>query len=229
MGKRNRYNNNRYNYHRKYYKNQKQASGDTSGCLVAMLKTLIALFFAMVNGVLWAFQRVIRLFDKSNKRNQSDNTTNMSGFDSRPIVTFESSTAKVESTSATGKYASKQMLSQCEVNYMSVIKEVLNEINPDYILTPQVNLTSIIQRKTKYANELFRNVDFGVFDNNYNVVVLIEINDKTHNLQERRERDSKVKTILAEANVPLITFWTKYGINKDYIKEKLSEYCSPKI
>lgn len=95
-----------------------------------------------------------------------------------------------------------------------------------YILLPQVCLASIIEKHSdsKYQSELFRIVDFGIFDNDYNVQVLIEINDSTHKQADRIERDRKVKEICSMANIPLITLWTQYGINENYIKEKIAQY-----
>lgn len=77
-----------------------------------------------------------------------------------------------------------------------------------------------------YHNELFRNIDFGIFDKSYNLKLLIEINDKTHTLSDRRERDKKVRTICAKANIPIITFRTSYGINEEYIEKRLHKYLT---
>ncbi|MBE6916660.1 MAG: DUF2726 domain-containing protein [Ruminococcaceae bacterium] len=85
---------------------------------------------------------------------------------------------------------------------------------------------SIIDKESqsKYRNELFRNIDFGIFDSNYSLKLLIEINDESHMRADRSARDSKVKTICDEAGIPLIVFWTKYGINKAYIHNRLATY-----
>jgi predicted NAD-dependent protein-ADP-ribosyltransferase YbiA (DUF1768 family) len=53
---------------------------------------------------------------------------------------------------------------------------------------------------------------------------VIEINDNTHNTKERYIRDMKVKEILDKANLPIITLWTSYGVNYDYIERRLKEY-----
>ena len=45
-----------------------------------------------------------------------------------------------------------------------------------------------------------------------------------HTQPERIERDKKVAFICAQAGIPLITFWTKYGINEIYIKKRLYKY-----
>ena len=127
------------------------------------------------------------------------------------------------------QYSTKEsLLSNTEKAYFSAIKEIAGS---RYTVQPQVNLASIIEktshskyRNELFRNELFRNIDFGIFDENYKLLVLIEINDQTHNQDERKARDKKVKEICAEAGIPIITFWTKYGIKPDYIKSRLSEH-----
>lgn len=41
-----------------------------------------------------------------------------------------------------------------------------------YIIIPQVNLATIINKKNKvFCTELFRNIDFGIFDNKFNIKI----------------------------------------------------------
>ena len=91
---------------------------------------------------------------------------------------------------------------------------ILLELEKEYHvrIQPQVNLATIIKKKNnnKYINELFRNIDFGIFTENYeDILLLIEINDKTHETEERKLRDLKIKLITDDANIKLITFHTK--------------------
>ncbi len=220
----------------RYYRRRRQSGSALKGRpflifdVVTALGTLIfQLLVWLFRFFVWAIRSLIRCFKKKKHSSEWDflYTEDQAQSDSYSASGIPTETKPDGTKPNSKKYSTKQMVSQCELNFMAAIREVLNEINPEYILTPQVNLTSIIQRSTRYANELFRNVDFGVFDQEYRVVVLIEINDKTHEQYERRDRDHKVKAILAEAGIPLITLWTKYGIDKAYIKERLSEYCKP--
>ena len=124
----------------------------------------------------------------------------------------------------TPTYSSKaSLMTDCEKKFFDAIKKI---VGPDYIIQPQINLASIINKEShsKYRNELFRNIDFGILDQNYKLLVLIEINDATHTERSRKERDQKVQAICAEAGIPLITFWTKYGLNESYIRERLAAH-----
>ena len=40
---------------------------------------------------------------------------------------------------------------------------------------------------------------------------------------ERRQRDEKVSAICADAGIPLVTFWTNYGVNRPYIEKRIRE------
>lgn len=126
--------------------------------------------------------------------------------------------------SSNASYSSKEsLMTDCEKNFFYVFRNVLPD---EYIIQPQINLASIINKESfsQYQTELFRNIDFGIFDQNYTLKLLIEINDSTHMQPERIERDKKVCTICAQAGIPLITFWTEYGINETYIQNRLFKY-----
>jgi hypothetical protein len=115
----------------------------------------------------------------------------------------------------------ESLITETERAYFTAIKKVLPA---GYFLQPQVNLASIIYRTDnfKFQNELYRNIDACVFDMAYKPTVLIEINDDTHKAPDRKERDQKVKAICEEAGIPLITLWTSYGINPEYISKRIS-------
>ncbi len=103
---------------------------------------------------------------------------------------------------------------------------ILLELEKEYHvrIQPQVNLATIIKKKNnnKYINDLFRNIDFGIFTENYeDILLLIEINDKTHETEERKLRDLKIKLITDDANIKLITFYTKYPNKKNYVKNRI--------
>lgn len=111
-------------------------------------------------------------------------------------------------------------ISPIEIKYLKAIK---NALPKGYYVQSQINLASVIVRNdnAKFHNELFRNVDAGVFDSNHHPIFLIEINDSSHKSKQRSERDLKVKNICEEAGLPLIIFWTAYGFDENYIKKRV--------
>lgn len=111
-------------------------------------------------------------------------------------------------------------ISPIEIKYLKAIK---NALPKGYYVQSQINLGSVIVRNdnAKFHNELFRNVDAGVFDSNHHPIFLIEINDSSHKSKQRSERDLKVKNICEEAGIPLIIFWTVNGVDENYIKKRI--------
>lgn len=116
----------------------------------------------------------------------------------------------------------KRLVTANEQGYFIAIQTALPA---EYHIYPQVNLAAVIERtdNARYCNELFRNLDFLVTDENYVPRIAIEINDQTHQNAARRERDRKVQQICEEAGLPLVTLWTSYGIQPDYIQKRLTE------
>lgn len=123
----------------------------------------------------------------------------------------------------TGYSAKASLMTDCEKEFFKAFQKIVGSY---YTVQPQINLASIIDKESqqRYRNELFRNIDFGIFDASYSLKLLIEINDSSHMQKERGVRDSKVRAICEEAGIPLITFWTKYGVNKPYIYNQLVKY-----
>lgn len=104
-------------------------------------------------------------------------------------------------------YQHKKIMSINEKEYYKCLHGLLS---PDYYLFPQISLFSIIEKrlfnnKAKHIGELTRTIDFGIFDKDCNVKLLIEINDKSHDDESRRLRDLNVQTILQKADIKLIT------------------------
>ncbi len=116
----------------------------------------------------------------------------------------------------------KRFISKSEQAYYTAIISALPEGCNAY---PQVNLASFIVKNdnSPFHNELFRNVDFLVANELFEPLFIIEINDQTHLNRDRKERDEKVQKICEEAGIPIVKFWTSYGVNEEYIKKKMAE------
>lgn len=133
--------------------------------------------------------------------------------------------SKNKNQSSQVKYQSKQLMSEYEKYFYEILSKNFAQ---EYIIMPQVNLASIIEKikdfPKQYQNELYRNIDFGIFDkNSMKPLLLIEINDKTHNQPDRIKRDLKVKEICNQANIKLITFYTKYENKPNYIVSRIKK------
>lgn len=120
-------------------------------------------------------------------------------------------------------YVKKPLMTECEKYFYKILDEEFSWL---YDVKAQVNLATVINKvdNSQYHNELFRNIDFGIFDKfTTDVLVLIEINDKTHEEQKRHVRDLKVRDICKQANIQLITFYTNRPNKRDYVIRKVKE------
>ena len=117
----------------------------------------------------------------------------------------------------------QKYLSHTEQSFYNAIKTILND---KYLIFPQVPLSQIIIKNSngRYQNELYRVIDFCIFDKDFHPLLCIEINDETHRQQDRYIRDKKVQDIINSSGLHLITFWTEYGVNTDYIRRKIGCY-----
>lgn len=114
------------------------------------------------------------------------------------------------------------LISKSEQAYYAAL---CSAVPQGFHIFPQVNLAAFIVRtdNARFQNELFRNVDFLITSAKYQPLMVVEINDQTHYSTERKERDEKVRNICEEAGIPILTLWTQYGINPEYIKKRIEE------
>ena len=121
-------------------------------------------------------------------------------------------------------YKIKKFMTNYEKYFYDILVELEDEM--DIRINPQVNLASILTKEHNhyYINELFRNIDFGIFTRDYNkLLLLLEINDSTHNSKDRIMRDKKVDEILKNAGVKLIKFYSNYPNKREYVKKRVKD------
>lgn len=120
------------------------------------------------------------------------------------------------------EYKEKRIMTEYEMDFYSK----MIELETEYKIVPQLVLASVIKKISinKYQNELYKIIDFAIFDKDYNkLLLLIELNDSTHNQTKRKERDLKVKKICNDAGIKIITFYTKYPNEKKYIIDRIKK------
>lgn len=121
-------------------------------------------------------------------------------------------------------YSTRQLMTRYERYFYDILIELKDELNIE--IMPQVNLATIINKEGNYTwhNELFKNIDFGIFSKDYEkLLLLIEINDKTHNSYNRKNRDLRVDNIVNNAGIKLIKFYSSYPNKKDYVKNRVRD------
>ncbi len=111
-------------------------------------------------------------------------------------------------------------------------KTLINIAGGNFIVIPQVHLCDIAEVKTGYNDhdnlyyELKRIIyDYAIFDKEFNPLVLIELNGKSHFFQDNRiNRDAIAENNAKNLDLPLIPIKKEDRFNEKLITEKLSPY-----
>lgn len=117
-------------------------------------------------------------------------------------------------------YSNKNFMTPSEHEFYNKMIELETEYN----IVPQVCLASVVNKtgNSRYQSQLYRIIDFGIFTKDYKkLLLLIELNDNTHKTYNRRDRDLKVKKICNDANIEIITFYSCYPNEKDYVLKRI--------
>ena len=102
---------------------------------------------------------LIRYRPKSNKPKTTKSTPNKKAIPASHYAISHETTGKTYS-------AKGSIMTDCEKSFFETFKQI---VPPGYIVQPQINLASIIDKENqhRYRNELFRNIDFGIFNEQY--------------------------------------------------------------
>ena len=125
-----------------------------------------------------------------------------------------------------GFYKNKYLMTVVEKEFFDILKSIV----PDkYVVYPQVPMNILVKSKrVADRNRINRKrVDFVIFSkDNYNPQVVIELDDKTHNLPSRIKRDRVVDMALFKANLPIVHFPVKQRTNRELLGKELQDIIS---
>jgi len=104
----------------------------------------------------------------------------------------------------------RYLMSKAERSFFGVLEQVADSSR--YYIFPQVSLNNLVtvEKGTgsyqTYHNKVDRkSVDFVLFDRNaMSPVLAIELDDSSHDREDRQERDAFVDRVLAKAGLPLL-------------------------
>lgn len=180
-------------------------------------KVIAVLYLIIIMYIIYLIYKKM-LNNNNSGVNQNDSTPTPSNNDS--LMSTEKVDIVNDIEEKMHLYEVKPLLTTSELAFYTKIEE----LNNNYVIVPQVNLASIINKiHGGYQNELYRNIDFGIFTKDFKLLLLIELNDNTHNSHKRKERDLKIKKILDDCNIKILYFYTKYPNEKEYIINRIQE------
>ena len=123
------------------------------------------------------------------------------------------------------EYAKKRtMLTAPEVDFLFMLRNIVDPRR--YEILPQTSLNAVIDKtNAAYRNELFRLIDFCIADGaTFEPLLLIELNDASHNREDRKLRDEKVRAICAAARLPLVSFTFAEATDIRIIRDKIRKH-----
>ncbi len=145
------------------------------------------------------------------------------------VVNNLNGTKKEESKKWTYIYKRRDFLMsraehECYDNLMLAVGE-------NYYIFPQVHLTTIVDNRVvgqdwrgAFSHINGKSVDFVICDKAYiSPKLVIELDDKTHEREDRVERDVEVERILAVANLPLLRLQNHGSFNPSELAQKIKE------
>lgn len=115
-------------------------------------------------------------------------------------------------------------MTKSERNFFILLNQA---VGSDFYVFPQIHLSSLLNEKIKGQNwqRAFyhingKSVDFVLCSKStLEPVLAIELDDASHNREDRRARDLEVERILANANFPLIRLKTSTKVTKEMLKK----------
>lgn len=193
--------------------------GSEKGALgPAVMKSLITAFtkpiavfmsIALTCTMIWSFIR-----EKLDKNKNSNNSK---------VINFDNRAPKYRSK--------KTFFTEAERNFL---KELELVISKDYRVFGQVRLADIItlepnlsSRENQAAlNKITgKHVDFLICNaKTFDIEAAIELDDRSHEMQHRIDRDIFLESALASANLPLVRFKTQKVYDQKELYEKLRKF-----
>lgn len=120
------------------------------------------------------------------------------------------------------------LMSRAERSFFGVLEQVTDQSK--YYVFPQIHLASLayVEKRTgayqTYYNKIDRkSVDFVLFDRStISPVLAIELDDSSHERENRQERDAFVDTVLAKVGLPLLHVKAQTGYNPQQLSEAIA-------
>jgi len=120
-------------------------------------------------------------------------------------------------------------MTRSETDFFKILVELAGE---DYHVFPQVHLSTILDESKvtgqdwkmarRHINQ--KSVDYVICDRStIKPLLAIELDDSSHEAEDRRLRDVEVERIFTEAKLPLVRFTNHGNLNKEDISRQITQ------
>lgn len=123
-----------------------------------------------------------------------------------------------------GLYEKKEyLMTKNELKFYKQLKKITDKLN--LTIFTQVSLYQIIKNKEyKNFNKIkSKSIDFVITENNGKIKLCIELDDNTHNKNNRIERDNFINEIFKQTNTKLLRIPVQEFYNLEKLEEKIKE------
>ncbi len=120
------------------------------------------------------------------------------------------------------------LITRAEHEFFDILVEVLGN---QYYVFPQIHLIDMLDNKVvgqnwkgAFSHINQKSVDYVICDKAYiKPLLAIELDDRSHEREDRKDRDGNVEQILKDAGMPLLRFGNNGSFNKEEIKHLILE------
>ncbi|MEI6296073.1 MAG: DUF2726 domain-containing protein [bacterium] len=123
-------------------------------------------------------------------------------------------------------YKKNYLMTGAEHNFFKVLNSIVDN---KYYIIPQVGLSKIVgingsdRYNYTYLNKIDRkSLDFVLFDkDSFSPIVIIELDDSSHEREDRKERDSFVDKIAQKIGLKIVHIKTSYNYDLEMLKKDI--------
>lgn len=115
------------------------------------------------------------------------------------------------------------LLTKTELKFYRILKQITNKLG--YSLFCQVSLYQIVKNKSfKDFNKIkSKSIDFVITQENCKILLCIELDDKTHQKQERIKRDNFLNELFKELKIKFLRIQVQNYYNIEELENKIKE------
>ena len=120
-------------------------------------------------------------------------------------------------------YRRDYILTPTELKFYKVLKNITDELN--LVICPQVSMYEIVRNKEhKDFNKIARkSIDFVIAEQNLKIRLCIELDDYTHNRQNRIYRDNFINEVFKATDLKILRIPVQNFYNLEELKNMIKE------
>lgn len=114
-------------------------------------------------------------------------------------------------------------MTQTEINFINQLETITNKYQLKII--PQIQLQKIFKTNNiaEFNKIKSKSIDYAIVDNNYNYKLFIELDDYTHNYNNRIKRDNYINALFESNNLKFLRIKVKNTYNIEELEQKIKE------